>query len=662
MKQHSLTCLIKKSLVILTSLILILCINSGNIKCFAEETTNDENITSGEETTSIENSSDIDDSYYYKNIEMNIVVHDDNTYTVTEGLDVYFNEEKHGIIRSLPETFSVKLYNDFLKEDVEYNYLTPIKWMKVDGAKYSLDSDSNVTEIKIGDADKTVIGDVHYDISYKYDFGDDRYPDFDLFYYNIIGTQYNTSVDKLDFSITFEKDTDLSKFELYVIEKSGTVIENIDVNENTISGTVTNIKPFEAVTGYIKLDENYYVNTSVDYDSTYAYIVLVLIIISSSVAVFFKLRCKNRKVVQTVEFNPPAGITSAEAGYIIDGIVDKEDLVSLFFYMAKKGYINIKVDKKDIYLTKTGKKLVDEPNYVKTLYKGIFKTDEKSIAVRKLDNKFVDAASTASTMIEIKYDCGRGLGNSFFKSKSVWLSAINAILMYAGTYLCGGVIDEDLQIFPLFMAAGFFIMSIFGNNALRFRYFPRRRRRNIVRIIISVIILLLNYGNIMWSIEAAATFNVGLVAVLIILFGLIGIICATLIHKDTDLKIDYTGKLLGLKEFIKAAEEDRIRVLSEENPEYFYDILPYAYVFGLANIWAVKFKDIVIDKPGWYYNDNDETFNCMAFTVSVSNACNTANRRMALQSFSNTTSSSGGSSSSGGYSGGGGGGGGSSSW
>ena len=166
----------------------------------------------------------------------------------------------------------------------------------------------------------------------------------------------------------------------------------------------------------------------------------------------------------------------------------------------------------------------------------------------------------------------------------------------------------------------------------------------------------------MWSIEAAATFNVGLVAVLIILFGLIGIICATLIHKDTDLKIDYTGKLLGLKEFIKTAEEDRIRVLSEENPEYFYDILPYAYVFGLAKIWAVKFKDIVIDKPGWYYNDNDDTFNCMAFTVSVSNACNTANRRMALQSFSNTTSSSGGSSSSGGYSGGGGGGGGSSSW
>lgn len=50
---------------------------------------------------------------------------------------------------------------------------------------------------------------------------------------------------------------------------------------------------------------------------------------------------RDPKIVQTVEFYPPEGITPAEAGYIIDGIVNKEDLVSMVIYFADKGYLSI---------------------------------------------------------------------------------------------------------------------------------------------------------------------------------------------------------------------------------------------------------------------------------------------------------------------------------
>ena len=41
------------------------------------------------------------------------------------------------------------------------------------------------------------------------------------------------------------------------------------------------------------------------------------------------------------------------------------------------------------------------------------------------------------------------------------------------------------------------------------------------------------------------------------------------------------GRLLGLRKFIEESELPRIRALAAENPEYFYDVLPYASVFGL---------------------------------------------------------------------------------
>ena len=50
---------------------------------------------------------------------------------------------------------------------------------------------------------------------------------------------------------------------------------------------------------------------------------------------------------------------------------------------------------------------------------------------------------------------------------------------------------------------------------------------------------------------------------------------------------EWLAKLIGFKEFIDKAEKDRIRVLVEQNPSYFYNVLPYAYVLGVTDKWAI---------------------------------------------------------------------------
>lgn len=115
------------------------------------------------------------------------------------------------------------------------------------------------------------------------------------------------------------------------------------------------------------------------------------------------------------------------------------------------------------------------------------------------------------------------------------------------------------------------------------------------------------------------------------------------------------GQILGFKEFIKKAELDRLKMLVEENPGYYYDIMPYAYVLGLSDQWIENFETMHMPEPDWYSGRDpfgDAIFYSM---VRSANACATPPE-------TSGGGSSGGGFSGGGFSGGGSGGGGGGAW
>ena len=86
--------------------------------------------------------------------------------------------------------------------------------------------------------------------------------------------------------------------------------------------------------------------------------------------------------------------------------------------------------------------------------------------------------------------------------------------------------------------------------------------------------------------------------------------------------------------------------------EYFYNILPYAQVLEVTNIWVDKFKDIAINPSDNYGNRSS----------SIVDMSTSLNRAISNASRTESSSSSDGGFSGGGSSGGGSGGGGGSSW
>ncbi len=132
-----------------------------------------------------------------------------------------------------------------------------------------------------------------------------------------------------------------------------------------------------------------------------------------------------------------------------------------------------------------------------------------------------------------------------------------------------------------------------------------------------------------------------------------------------------TEEVLGFKRFIEVAEKDRLEALIEEDPAYFYHILPYAQVFGLTKVWTDKFADILLPAPDWYVSATPwDTMHTMMYLSHMQRSINNFERSAlstpSTSSGNSTTGSfsgrSGGGFSGGGFSGGGSGGGGGSSW
>ena len=122
-------------------------------------------------------------------------------------------------------------------------------------------------------------------------------------------------------------------------------------------------------------------------------------------------------------------------------------------------------------------------------------------------------------------------------------------------------------------------------------------------------------------------------------------------------------KILGLRMFLVNAEQDRINTLVDENPDYFFNVLSYAYVLGVTDKWAKQFENVMMKKPGWYESSHMNThFMPSAFTRSFTNSVNSMRSTMSSRPSSSSSGSGGYSGGGGGFSGGGGGGGGGGSW
>lgn len=516
--------------------------------------------------------------YTIEKYDVNIIVNKDNTFDITENIIANFIQPQHGIIRKIPTKNKV-VRNDGTSSSNKVR----ISDIHIYGDDYSV-SDGNYKEIRIGDADTLITGLKEYIISYKYDIGADPLKNKDELYFNIIGTEWDTTISNVSFEIVMPKEFDASTLGFSVGSQGAIGYENINysVDENTISGVYSKtLMPYEGLTVRLELPEGYFKVSKLKQIKNFIVDNIALIFVSISALItaikYFVFQIDEKDIVETVEFYPPNNLTAADIKHICKSYYF--DTVAMTIELANQGYITIYEEGDDCYLIKNATYDGPDERY-KVLMEDLFEdSDEVNIKKHKL--------KPTST-----------------------LKRINEITEEKNSYIFKNSSTSSQNIASASFFIGMPIILFFG-------------RSNSLIAVISMFIYIL-----MIPIKIKIKTN----------------------QKTEEGKKLY-GRVLGFKNFIETAEKERIEMLVDDNPKYFYNILPYAYILGVTDKWIKKFESIGIAEPDWY---NGNSFDALMLTSDLNNNFG--------RSYSSNSSGGGSGSSGGGSSGGGSGGGGGSSW
>lgn len=612
--------------------------------------------------------------YYIQSYNVDVNVSEDNIYSIKETISAYFTEEKHGISRSIPLSNTVKRTDGTISTN-----RAKITNIKVN-EEYTINRNSENITIKIGNKNKTITGKHTYEISYDYNIGNDKLTGSDEFYYNIIGTKWDTYINSFSFNIRMPKEFDTTKigFSIGRYGTSGVINDNnlkYSVDGNVISGEYNKkLSPYEGFTIRISLPEGYFLEQKIKL--TYYDILVIILPICFAIMSFiiWNKNGKDEKPTEVVEFTPPDNFNSLDIAFLYKGRADGKDVVSLLIYLANKGYIKIQeYEENGIFKIKSYKiyklKEYDGNNKLEAMFlNGLFRHAKKYdninnntyIYVTKSDLE--DRFYTTIRDITSEENCKENRQKIYEKGMAkrtlplLILVILNIFVMAISLIKCG-VVMQDIKPFLCLNIFATLIYYLLLVNTIELSL-------NSSGGIITIVFL--KYLLPIFFIFATSIYvfqfldGLGMIECTIQFISIaIIFVFMSLMEKRNEYGTKILGRIKGFRNFLQTAEKEKLEMLVNENPQYFYNILPYAYVLGVSSEWMKKFETIITAPPDWYDSYDNRAFNYYVFTRSFDNLMSSSLSAMTSYPSSSGSSGIGGG---GGFSGGGSGGGGGSSW
>ncbi len=318
--------------------------------------------------------------------------------------------------------------------------------------------------------------------------------------------------------------------------------------------------------------------------------------------IYFRKHRIKKEIIKPVEFNTPTDMTPPEAGFLIDGMVDGEDLSSLIVYWAGKNYISITGEKKNQKLTKLVDKLPKESReYEKKLFNVIF-SPEKEILVKDITDRINNNENNQKTIQKVVDEIEKEVSGKYFDKYVVKIRQIFIIvftlLFYASAiliYVSHLLLDEIGIIVIMILATIFLACADWVLNYFDYRHKNKSKIGQIFSFICFIIFMVVAGGLCFFILWGSAYRIIFAICMLVTMFFVVFFSRKFQIYNDEGQK--KLGLLLGFKEFLEVVEKDRIKMLVEENPSFFYDVLPYAYVLGVSDKWIEKLNVIKADIP-----------------------------------------------------------------
>jgi len=510
--------------------------------------------------------------YEYTNLNITANILNDGTIDVNEDFTANFFVNKHWIIRDIPLNYSV-WWKDF---HIEVSNIG-VQWKNFTTSK----NNGNI-EIKIWDADRTVVWEQSYPISYSayWLIRNFSWMGYAELYWNLVWYDFDTNINNVratlilpkiytwftkdDFLITTDwKSKTIDWFEWSVDwSRWDRIIITYDKWLSAFHGITLAIK---FPNGYFQFDHNRQTSLIKEVSSWFTkettsnrlskikniptkIIIRLFSFISISSIIFWIIRTKNSRNINLnqwklkwafaekyptiIQYTPPKGINSAEVWLLLHRWAKAKDLFSLIYERASKNYINIRYNSKSsISLFKENQIEDNSPEYEKKFFNVIIPKSKREIKEGSPILKFNIKRN------ELLWDL-----EDYWNNK--WWFTWNKKTTSFNTIWC-------LYILILFM--GLPILWIISIN-----------------LSIMLFLILRCIWFFWWMLW--------------------------LFNKKLDLSDEWaklTSHILWYREFLATCDENKLRLFLQQDPLYFDKTLPYAIVFWLESELIKKFIPIM---------------------------------------------------------------------
>ena len=507
---------------------------------------------------------------------------------------------RHGIFRDIPYKYDY----GYKKQTVNI-HVEDVTNFSGNPYQHKVSKSGSRINVRIGDPDRKITGVHGYRISYFVDGAIAYFDDYDEIYWNVTGNEWRVPIKNARARVSFENGVPEGARAKCFTGSYGSTAEDCSISITPSSIEIKTLNELYAgqgltiVVGFPKgvVKEPSAMSKLLRVLSDNWYFALPFI----TLFVLFHLwRTRGKdpegRGVVAVRYEPPEGLTPAEAGTLVDERADILDVSSTVIDLAVRGYIKIEEIQttKFYFFTDRDYKLVKikEPSpeelkpHESEILSGIFGGAEE-IMVSELRNKF--------------YKKLPGIKKALYRE----------------------LIDK--------------------------KYFPANPEnvKNIYR-----------FSGIGVIVVGFFLLSSPLLGISIAVSGIVVIFFSGFMPRKTKRGVHLNEELLGFREFIDRAEADRIRRMAAEDPTLFDRVLPYALVFGLEDKWADAFSEMYREPPSWYYSPYyRDSFSPHLFVNDLGRGLTVMNSTMrSTPKRSGSSGFSGGGGSSGGGFGGGGGG------
>ncbi len=555
-------------------------------------------------------------------LDVAIVLDPSGTLRVTEDLTVTFYTSHHGIEREIPVS-----YRDPRGGNVTIDL--DIDRIALDNGPvpYSARRVGRELRLRIGDPDRTITGTYTYTIAYTVGRAIVFHDDYLQLYWNVTGNDWRIPIRHATATVALPETIDRAS--LSTTSYAGYVGSTTRGGPATLSETgellfaADRLSPGEGLTIDVSIPRD---QLPIEPPTTTQrllwfldankYTALPILALVGMILLWSRVGRDPRKGTIAPAFEPPHGMHPGEAGVLIDDRADLRDISAMLIGLAVKGRLTIEEVDKAEGLTDRVKELFGRSATEYRFVRRPGSTDDLSeVETQLLAALFDEDHPEARTLSSLE--------NQFYTH-----------LPTIKSKLYGGLIEKG--------------------------YYPHNPERT-RRFYTSAGFMGLAAGGAIGI--AASSLYLGIA---VALCGLIVLAFSPIMPRKTKQGVRALEELLGLSEYIRRAEVDRIEYhdAPEKSPKLFEKLLPYAIALNLTSLWTKQFEGLLDEPPDWYVG-HAPVFRAYLFSLSMLHL--TSGMERSFASAPRTASSgrsawSGRSTFGGGFSGGGFGGGGGGGW